>query len=223
MDDEDVFGLRGIAASRIPHTSSTSTLHGASSAVVSWMGDHPVFRYPVFRERCVRGGGRGHPVGGAGFVVSPGVEVKQNQVLLSRGSAQPLGSSGGRHPWLGDCGVRLVAAGPRRPLVRLFVPDGRCPEGRCPSRGVDATDPWTVRKGFLLERVFWPPGAEFAAEWRCSGARESRGAGRAPGVVVDFGEVRAEISTPAERRSRSVGARISLQAHGDFPTRWQRP
>ena len=155
----DVFGLRSIAASRFPHTSSTLAPRGSR-----WMGDHPVFRYPVFRERCSE-----DPEGFRrwGWVCSqPGVSSQADSRSAFEGfrtSRWSLAASAS----FGPRSATLRVAGPGGPSSDLLSPGAAPPLGWVPSSGeVDATDPSSVRKPFLLVPETLPPRLEFGAVGR---------------------------------------------------------
>lgn len=158
------------------------------------MGDHPVFRYPVFRERCFPSGRRGLPVGGAGFLVSPKPRVKRKVVPLSRGSARPRGLGGGRRPRLGDLGA-FRCLGPPKALSSdsLDPRRPRPPKRSCSSRGVDATDPWLGSKRFRGESSKSPPSREFerigAIARHGAGLRKGLRRGRKAGIGSPLGEI----------------------------------
>ena len=104
------------------------------------MGDHPVFRYPVFRERCSRPGSVSKTVRRWGWVSSPPrgpcqaegcstFERDRTNFGLSRRS------HGGQHPG-SETTAPFVAVGLRRPLLPTLCRRRLRPLARpCPSTG----------------------------------------------------------------------------------------
>jgi hypothetical protein len=136
------FRVRGVTASRIPHTSSRPSypfgeIPGGDAGWVTIPFSAIQFSGSAVSERFRS---RGPSVGGAGFLVLPGDRVKRKLVPLSRGTAQPfgltLGWNGGRHPG-SETTAPFVAVGLRRPLLptlcrRLLRPLARpCPSTGC--------------------------------------------------------------------------------------------
>jgi hypothetical protein len=173
------FRVRGVTASRIPHTSS-ERLRQELPRGRRRMGDHPVFRYPVFRERCYRVGWVRRPsVGGAGFLVRPGDLVKRRVAPLLRGTALTSGSAGRRHgestSWLGDT-APFVAVGLRRPLSstlcrRLLRPLSRS----CPSTGCGCYGSLGRKQEVFARKFENAMEAGIEAVWRPFGRGRERG------------------------------------------------
>ena len=205
--DEDV-RVRGVTASRIPHTSSVRpSRRVASRGAAGWVtipcsaiqfSGSAVPREAVGPRRW-------------GWVCSqPRGEGQAEVRSASERVRTTLGSGGGRRSRrLGDFGALVVAEGP--PNGPAFA-DSLSPTsaplrgGPCPSRGVDATDPWPGSKRFCFESSKTSWRREFGVPegiWR---GGEERGAGLRRGRPAGIGSAAAEISPRTERRSRAMRA-----------------
>jgi hypothetical protein len=196
--------VRGVAASRIPHTSSVrSCPSGVARGVTAGWVTIP-FSAIQFSGSAATGGRLvSHPVGGAGFVVSPGVQVKRKCFPLPRGSARPRGSGGGRLPRLGDYGV-LGCRGPPKALFTDSLSSTPSPPKRsCPSRGVDATDPWPGSKRFSLRSSKPPLGYEFRPPEAISTRGEGRGTGLRRGRCTEDRTGGTRRSSPSRNGERA--------------------
>ena len=135
------------------------THHPASSSlgnprVAGRMGDHPVFRYPVFRERCSPSGFGlvGLSVGGAGFLVQPRLFVKRFFFRLFEGPHCLRNYPGGAAVGIlgSETTASFVAVDLRRPLLPT-----RCPSSSAGSSELVAGDGMrTLRIHGPVARVF---------------------------------------------------------------------
>lgn len=116
----------------LPRESHTLHLHSFLGCPRnSQMGDHPVFRYPVFRERCTEGVPKRPRRWGWGCKQPRGLGQAES-ISAREGFRTSWLACGGRRPWLGDCSL-FRGYGLQRPLIRLFWSPTSCaPEGvRC--------------------------------------------------------------------------------------------
>jgi hypothetical protein len=207
--------LRDIAASLNP----THFIHVSRARVAprlaSWMGDHPVFRYPVFRERCPSRRRARRPPRRQGWVSTQpqGVCQAESSSAFSRGSAQAFEAwaAVGILAWR----LRLLSLPwtPKALLPTLCPPTSLPPGGRCPSREGDSTDPWFGIKSILVESSFSQTGPEFGLLGGCF----ARGARGAPGSR------RIRPRAIPDRGVRIRPARNDECAARDFvPAKWRR-